>query len=323
MVSLLFSYSHKDEEMRDRLEIQLATLKRQGFIQTWHDRRIGAGEDFVNEIDTHIENADIILLLVSPDFIASDYCYEIEMRRALERHEHGVALVIPVILRPCDWQSAPFGRLNAIPKDVRPISKHADLDEGYLDVAVALRKAAEKMDMETAHVRSQKLPTPEEATSSVPNTRANIRSSNLALPKTFSEREKDLFQNEAFEFFAIFFENSLFELSKRNEGIECDFRRVDANRFTAKMYKNGYTVCQCTVFIGGQDFFGGICYTDSISDSSNSMNESLRVGSDEHSMYLEGAGFGSFSANENGKLTKQGGAEHYWTMLIAPLRNGH
>ena len=118
----------------------------------------------------------------------------------------------------------------------------------------------------------------------------------------------------------VFFENSIDELSKRNKGIESDFRRVDANRFTAKIYKTGGTVSQCTIFIGGQNSFGGICYTNSISNSSNSMNDSLRFGMDEHSMYLEGVGFGTFGTNDTSKLTKEGGAEHYWAMLIAPLR---
>ena len=78
-------------------------MKRQGIIETWHDRRIGAGQDFGCEIDQHVETDDIILLLVSSDFIDSDYCYNREIRRAMERHEAGDAIVIPVILRACDW----------------------------------------------------------------------------------------------------------------------------------------------------------------------------------------------------------------------------
>ncbi len=74
-------------------------LKRQAVITTWHDRRIVAGEDFDQEIDEHLQDADIILLLVSPDFLASDYCYKKEMARALEKHQNGEARVIPVILQ--------------------------------------------------------------------------------------------------------------------------------------------------------------------------------------------------------------------------------
>jgi hypothetical protein len=85
----LFSYSHKDKDLRNELEIHLAALKRQEVISTWHDRRITAGDEFSGKISENLESADIILLLVSPYFIASDYCYEVEMKRALERHEAG------------------------------------------------------------------------------------------------------------------------------------------------------------------------------------------------------------------------------------------
>ena len=97
MATVFFSYSHADEALRDQLEKQLSMLKRQGVIETWHDRRIGAGEEFGSEIDSHVEEDDIILLLVSPDFLDSDYCYEREMLRAIERHDAGEAIVIPVI----------------------------------------------------------------------------------------------------------------------------------------------------------------------------------------------------------------------------------
>ncbi len=117
-------------------------LKRQGVIDTWHDRRIVAGQEIDGAIDEHINSDDIILLLVSPDFIASDYCYEVEMARALERHETGEAIVIPVILRACDWHEAPFGKLLAVPRDGKPVTQWPDRDEAFLQVAKAVREAA-------------------------------------------------------------------------------------------------------------------------------------------------------------------------------------
>jgi len=123
MPSVFFSYSHADEALRDQLEKQLAMLRRQGVIETWHDRRIGAGQDIDHAIDEHINRDEIILLLVSPDFLASDYCYDIEMKRAMERHHAGKAIVIPVILRACDWHHAPFGKLNATPRDGKPVTQ--------------------------------------------------------------------------------------------------------------------------------------------------------------------------------------------------------
>src|SRR4051812_26495644 len=113
MPRLFFSYAHEDEQYRDQLEKHLASLRHEGLIDAWHDRRILAGAQFGAEIDAQLEKADVILLLVSASFLASSYCYGIEMKRALERNADGSATVIPVIVRPCDWQKSPLGGLLA------------------------------------------------------------------------------------------------------------------------------------------------------------------------------------------------------------------
>ena len=144
-VNVFFSYAHEDKELRDDLATQLKMLERKQIISSWHDRKIGAGGEWAKEIDDRMKEADIILLLVSPDFIASDYCYDIELNMAMQRHEAGEARVVPVILRPCDWLDAPFGKLNALPEDGLPVTKWDDLDEAFLDVAKGIRKAAEEI----------------------------------------------------------------------------------------------------------------------------------------------------------------------------------
>jgi hypothetical protein len=151
MLKLFFSYSHKDESYRDELEIHLSMLKRQGFISAWHDRRILAGSELDSSIDEELKTADIILLLVSPYFLASDYCYDVEMKQALAMHENNTAVVIPVILHPCDWMDAPFGKLMATPDDGLPISKHANMHEAYLKVTKAIKKVVgEKKESDSA-----------------------------------------------------------------------------------------------------------------------------------------------------------------------------
>ncbi|HAH00719.1 MAG TPA: hypothetical protein DCL75_18110 [Ktedonobacter sp.] len=119
-LKLFYSYAHKDERWRKRIETHLSMLQRQGFINGWHDRNINAGAAWASEIDTHLTTADIILLLISPDFLASEYCYSIEMKRAMERHYAGEARVIPIILRPTDWKSTPFEQLQVLPSNVQP-----------------------------------------------------------------------------------------------------------------------------------------------------------------------------------------------------------
>ena len=138
-VEVFFSYSHRDEDLRDELAKHLSILQRRRVIDAWHDREIEAGTDRRSEIDQQLNRADIILLLISADFLASNYCYDVEVRRAMERHEAGNARVIPVIVRPVDWQDAPFGKLQVLPKDGKPITKWDDRDEALLDVDQGIR----------------------------------------------------------------------------------------------------------------------------------------------------------------------------------------
>jgi TIR domain len=173
MPKLFFSYSHHDETTRDELEIHLAMLKRQGVIESWHDRRIVAGDEFAGQISEHLEEANIVLLLVSPYFLASIYCYDVEMKRAMERHQEGTARVIPVIVDPCDWHHTPFGKLLAMPLDGKPISKFPNIHDAFLQVTNAIRDAARPS--KNSHVDAKMEPRSREATL----VNENPRSSNL------------------------------------------------------------------------------------------------------------------------------------------------
>jgi internalin A len=142
-VRVAFSYSHKDEELRDRLEVHLKLLQRQGFVSSWHDRKISPGDKWKDVIDENFRTAGLILLLVSADFIASDYCYETEMKKALERETQRQALVVPIILRACNWEGAPFAHLQLLPKDAKPVTGWQNQDEAWTDVAMGLQRAIE------------------------------------------------------------------------------------------------------------------------------------------------------------------------------------
>jgi hypothetical protein len=142
-VNVLIAYSHSDEALKDELIKHLSPLRRQGLIQDWHDRRIAPGADWNRDIDGHLSRCAIFLPLISADFINSDYCYGIEMARALERHEKGEATVIPVVLRPCVWTALPFGKLQALPRDGKPVTTWANQDEAFTDIVQGVRKAVE------------------------------------------------------------------------------------------------------------------------------------------------------------------------------------
>ena len=140
---VFFSYAHEDELLRNELEKHLSLLRRQGFITAWHDRLITPGTDWMQTIDDHLESASIILLLISADFVASDYCYGIEMQRALQRNQTGQALVLPILLRPVDWKGAAFGHLQVLPTNAQPITVWKNQDEAFADVAVGIYQAIE------------------------------------------------------------------------------------------------------------------------------------------------------------------------------------
>ncbi len=139
-VEVFCSYAHEDEAWRQKLETHLSLLKRQGLVSLWHDRLIRPGTDWTKAIDANLETASVILLLVSADFLASDYCYSIEMKRALERQEAGEARVIPILVRPADWKSAPFAQLQALPTEAKPIVSWQNEDTALADVAAGIRR---------------------------------------------------------------------------------------------------------------------------------------------------------------------------------------
>jgi hypothetical protein len=316
MSTLFFSYSHRDESLRDQLETHLSMLKRQGFIETWHDRRITAGEALDYEISANLDRADIVLLLVSPDFLASNYCYDKEMVRALERHAAKTCVVIPVILRPCDWHDAPFGKLMATPTDGKPITQWPNIDEAFLDVTTAIKGALAKRNPGAARA-------PSAIVSPISTIgRAEIRSSNLRLAKRFNDHDKDHFLHEAFDYMAKYFENSLSELARRNPGVEGRFRRIDANRFTAVAYRDGQALARSNIRLGDRGVGAGITYSNNDSASDGSFNESLSVENDGQTLYLKPLGIRMMSYGDRNKekLSVEGAAELYWSLFVEPLQ---
>jgi replicative DNA helicase len=144
-VRIFYSYSHKDEDHKTSLETHLSILKRQGLMLDWHDRKIIPGETWEFEIDKFMNDADIIILLISPDFIASDYCYGKELEQAFERYKLGKSYVVPIIIRPVDWMIEPLGKIKALPKDGKPVTTWSNHDEAWLDITKGIRIVIEKV----------------------------------------------------------------------------------------------------------------------------------------------------------------------------------
>jgi len=320
MAKVFFSYSHDDEQYRNQLEKHLSMLKHQGLIEPWHDRRIAAGAEVDGSISSALEEADVILLLVSASFIASAYCYSKEMERAMQRHHDGTAVVIPVIVRTCDWHSAPFGKLLAVPKDGKAIDLWANFDEAYTDVARQIRSVVEKRSSAAVsppplrNSRGQDPSSPTVLPSALP------RSSNLRLKKEFTDQDRDQFLTDGFEYLSRFFQGSLKELADRNPGTEGRYQQIDATKFTATIYRNGKKVSECAVNLGGGGFRrDGITFSYDASARSNSFNEVVSVEVDDQTMFFKPLGMDTRNTRE-ARLSSEGAAELYWGMLISRLQ---
>lgn len=146
-LKVFIAYSREDNADRERLEKHLSTLKRNAAISTWYDGKIEAGKDWEREIKDALNLSDIILLLISPDFIDSDYCYDIEMNRALERHNTGDATVIPIIVRHCDWEDTPFSKIQLLPRNGQPLNSAAwpNIDEAFAHVCKEIKSIVQNV----------------------------------------------------------------------------------------------------------------------------------------------------------------------------------
>ncbi len=146
-IKVFIAYARKDEALLTKLRTQLRILERTKLIEVWYDGEIDAGQDWEAAIKNALHNANIILLLISADFLNSDYAYEVEMEKALAMHEQGKAEVIPVILRNCPWKRTPFAKFQALPKDGVPASsrKWLDVDEPYHQIADGVGEIADRL----------------------------------------------------------------------------------------------------------------------------------------------------------------------------------
>ena len=309
------SYSHNDEALRDKLATQLTILERNGLIDVWYDRQLLPGDQLDQSINIELDKAHIVLLLISADFFASDYCMT-EMKRTLDRHRDGTVKLIPVILRPCDWKQTELGGIVAAPKDGIPITDWENFDKAFLDVAQSIRHAiTEVSQTDTANLfdKSAEKNVPANVTGQL------ISSPNLHIRKEFSEAEKDNFLLETFECVDGYFQRSLQELQAKHAEIETRFRRIDANSFTATIYRHGSKENACTVRIGGS--FGGITYSGRENAPDNTANEIINVYHDNQHLFLKTMGMSFIgSSSANGVLNRESAAEYLWSLLIQRLQ---
>lgn len=312
MLKVFVSYSHKDEDWRRLLATHLKPLERSGLIQVWHDRKLLGGDRFDDVIDGRLEEADLVLLLVSADFINSDYCYGRELTRALERERNGQTRVLPVILRACRWTALPFGKLNAAPTDGRPVAEWADRDTAMDNVAEAVERIA-KVRANPGHQPAAERPNTGRKTE-----RDRPRPMGVPSNRKPSDQDKDDFRIEAFHTIREAFEEAIAQLPTE-QGLSGRIDALDKRRFIVVVYRNGKRVAGLTVFTGGEHFgHQSICYSGDESGGTNSMNEQLSIDNDEKGLFLRPL-MGGMHGKVRPRLSPNEAAEYFWEKFVEPL----
>lgn len=322
MTRVFISYSHQDEQYRVELDKHMALLKREHLVDVWSDHCIRPGEEFDPAIAAALEASDLILLLISADFMHSDYCSTVEMTRAMERHREGSARVVPIILRPCDWHSAPFGRIKSLPTDAKEVTRWRTLDEAFLNIVQQLRGMLTPPASPAAAAAA-----PARAAAAIPSVSAPAtsparmpRSSNLALPRKFTDEDRYDFTVSTFAYVQTYFESSLQELQARNPGTTSRLTALSPVAFKAVIFQDGKRVAGCHVRIGGGFNSDGIAYSGNENAGDNSYNELLSVETDKHMLFMK-AGMAMFNrGDKEARLTEEGAAEHLWSMFIRNLQ---
>jgi len=302
-MKIFISYSHRDEGVVERLITHMAALKREGVVQEWYDRKITAGSILDEAILGELEDSDLVLLIVSPDFIASDYCYERELARAREKAKSGELLIVPVIAEPCDWLGL-LGDLKAIPKDGKPISEWTSQNTALLDVVQELRRIVEAVPRSKTRVVEQ-----HETTIQGPQ--------KYKVKRQFDEIDKAEFIENSFAEIRSYFEGASAEIEAL-DGIKARFTSVSDSEFACRIVNqniaNGRAFISVRCRSGGRHFSGDIDYSNSENASGNSSNGGFSVQADDYS--LAWVGRISFSGSERTMSTKEV-AEVLWKDFVA------
>jgi hypothetical protein len=300
------SYSHHDKAALDRLHVHLKNLTRGGHIETWYDRDILAGSNLNAEIARELEAADLFLLLVSADFIASDYCVEREMKRALERHAAGAARVVPIIVEECDWKEmGELRQLKAVPTDGKAISEWANSNTAYLNVVQELRRIIEAEGPTAAAAKAA----PEPVAVHPATTRYRAK-------RQFDQIDKSDFRDAAFVIIKDYFRRATMEIDSI-EGLRGRFVDRGATSFGATIVNGGHRngTAHITVHCRNSHVaMGDIYYSFSENAGDNTANGGFNVSADDYELFL--AQTMNFFGKSDERLTPERAVEVLWNEFI-------
>lgn len=298
------SYSHVDEKYVNRLHTHLTQMKRDGIINAWYDREISAGDEINQEIKQNLLDSDIFLAITSPDFLASRYCYEEEMSKAIEMHKKGKIRIIPIIIEPCDWLNSPLKEFSATPRDGKPVSEWSNPNTAFLEIITALRK-----------IVTTETPTGSRKASSLDL--KNTKQPAFRTKRDFDKIDVIEFKKNAFQEISQKIAVWCLE-ANRVEGIKALHEKVDERRFyvTLVNQNKSNSTCERTIYLSDNTFTGTglINVLNNRSESSSSNNGGFSVEADDYHLFLQQVLY--FSSSQKGKLSPIHAAHEIWNEMM-------
>lgn len=306
------SYSHKDSNYLERLKVHLAQMKRDGLITEWTDEEIHAGGSLNNTISDALTSSKLFLALLSPDYIASNYCYNKEFETAQRMQEVGEIIIVPIIVEPCDWQGTPFGNLKALPKDGKAVSEWTNANNAFLNVIEELRRLTTLLKS-TASIKNLH-------TTNGPEKMVR----NYKVKKYFSEVDHYNFKEKSYQEIKDYFHSSIAELDAV-ENLQARFTNEDKDFFTcliSNRANNQNSFLTVQVSKDGQRHFGDMSYSfsEQINLNSIQMNKVFKIEQDEYEQFwmksMQGFGYVNYTGD---RLTAHQVAEEIWNDFISEV----
>jgi hypothetical protein len=301
------SYCHADEKALERLRKHLALLQREGTLPTWTDHAIVPGDRLDSVISDQLERSQVFLALLSPDYLASRYCYDTEFKRALELAAAGRMRIVPIIVEPCDWLSSPFKDFSALPKDGQPISGFTNANLAYLNVVTGLRRMIEAMAPGALPLDPD--PAPE-----------SIRKPRVK--QDFDTIQRAEYADRAFAVIRDYFRASCAEVAQIGDDLRARFEDMDPTAFTCSVVnraKRSGGEAHITVHntkSRSHGFGGDISYVNQRHAERNTSNGSIRVSNDDYQMFLTMDRYGMSSGREEGRISPEQASERLWTDFV-------
>lgn len=306
-INAFISYSHADEKALERLHKHLAMLTRDGSLKAWTDSEILAGDKFSKQIQENLNNSSLFLALLSPDYLASNYCYEKEFQHALKMAEAGKIRIVPIILEPCDWLASPFSEFMALPKDGTAISGWTNQNNAFLNVVTGLRRILENNN--TYRSSETKLGDAK----ATPARRVRVK-------QDFDVIQKAEFADKAYDVIRKYFEGSCTELNDTGDNLRAKFELISNIAFTCTVVnraKRNGGEAHITVQNSKQkkSFFGDINYVYERHADTTTSNGSVNVEADDYNLYLTMNSLHSFGQKE-AKYSPEQAAEILWNNFV-------